>query len=204
MDAEERIDRQLRFIAEIDRLKSVLRRTPLTDGSRRENSAEHSWHMALMAVLLREYSEDGVDVDHVMRLILVHDLVEIDAGDTFAYDVAANEGKAEREERAAKRLFSLLPEDQATEVRALWDEFEQGRTREARYAVALDRLQPFIQNSRVGGGGTWSENGVTRAQVLARMRPIETDLPTFWPFVVRTLDDAVARGWLEDGGDQSE
>jgi putative hydrolase of HD superfamily len=132
-----------------------------------------------------------------MRLILVHDLVEIDAGDTFAYDVAANEGKAEREERAAKRLFSLLPADQAIELRALWDEFEDGASREARYAVALDRLQPFIQNAHAGGG-TWREHGVTRPQVLARMRPIETDLPAFWPFVVRTLKDAVERGWLGD------
>jgi putative hydrolase of HD superfamily len=196
-DAAERIERQLRFIAEIDKLKCIMRRTPLTDASRRENSAEHSWHMAIMAVLLREYAEDGVDVDRVMRLILVHDLVEIDAGDTFAYDVAANEGKAEREERAAKRLFSLLPADQAIELRALWDEFEDGASREARYAVALDRLQPFIQNAHAGGG-TWREHGVTRPQVLARMRPIETDLPAFWPFVVRTLKDAVERGWLGD------
>jgi putative hydrolase of HD superfamily len=195
--AAERIERQLRFIAEIDKLKCIMRRTPLTDASRRENSAEHSWHMAIMAVLLREYAEDGVDVDRVMRLILVHDLVEIDAGDTFAYDVAANEGKAEREERAAKRLFNLLPADQAAEVRALWDEFEDGASREARYAVALDRLQPFIQNAHAGGG-TWREHGVTRPQVLARMRPIETDLPAFWPFVVRTLKDAVERGWLGD------
>ena len=142
--ADDRLPAQLRFIVEIDRLKSVLRRTWLIDGTRRENSAEHSWHIALMAMLLAEHAPEGLSLPRVMRMLLVHDLVEIDAGDTFAYDVAGNRDRALREQAAADRLFGILPADQARDLRELWDEFEEGATADAVFALALDRLQPLL------------------------------------------------------------
>ena len=178
---------QLAFLAEIDRLKGIIRRTPIMDGSRLENSAEHSWHLAMMAVVLAEHAEPGVDVGRVMRMVLVHDIVEIDAGDTFAYDVAANVGKEEREQRSADRIFGLLPSAQAAELRALWDEFEDGTTPESRFALALDRLQPLLANDRAGGG-SWRTHAVTREQVVARMRPIEGAMPAVWPLVLATVE----------------
>jgi putative hydrolase of HD superfamily len=189
----DRFERQLRFIVEIDRLKSVLRRTLVTDGSRRENSAEHSWHIALMAPLLAEHACEPVDVWRVVRMLLVHDVVEIDAGDTFAYDAHGNADRAERERRAADRLFGMLPDDQARELRAAWEEFEAAETADARYAHALDRLQPLLQNLHTHGG-TWRTHGITREQVLARMQPIERACPGLWNFVVRSIDDVWANG----------
>ena len=178
---------QLAFVAEIDRLKRIIRRTPIMDGSRLENSAEHSWHLAVMAVVLAEHAEAGTDVGRVIRMVLVHDLVEIDAGDTFAYDVVANVGKEDREQRAADRIFGLLPSAQGVELRALWDEFEAGATPEARFAVALDRLQPLLANDRARGG-SWMTHAVTREQVVARMRPIERSMPALWPVVLETVE----------------
>jgi putative hydrolase of HD superfamily len=191
----DRLSRQLRFIVEIDRLKRVLRQTLIADASRRENSAEHSWHLALMAVLLEEHAPPGVDLPRTVRMVLAHDLVEIDAGDAFCYDADANLGKEERERLAAERLFRLLPEDQAAEVRALWDEFEGGTTPEARYAHALDRLQPLLQNLQTDGG-TWRVHGVRHEQVLRRMEPIRDAMPEVWPFVEEALADAASRGWV--------
>jgi len=143
-ETDNRLAQQLRFVVEIDRLKTVLRQTLLTDASRQENSAEHSWHLALMAALLAEHAGAEVDVTRTMKMVLVHDVVEIDAGDAFCYDAAANVGKEERERLAAERIFGLLPAEQAAELHALWVEFEAGETAEARFAVALDRLQPLL------------------------------------------------------------
>jgi putative hydrolase of HD superfamily len=191
-----RLDSQLAFILEVDKLKSILRQTPITGAERRqENDAEHSWHLALMASLLVEYSPAPVEVARVIRMLLIHDVVEIDAGDTFAYDVAGYSDKADRERRAADRLFGLLPADQATEFRALWEEFEAVTTPESHYANALDRLQPLLLNSRTGGG-SWSNHRVTRAQVLTRMEPIRHGAPALWPVVTAIVEDASARGWL--------
>lgn len=190
-----RLERQLRFALEADALKRVLRQTRTTGERRRENSAEHSWHLALLAVLLAEHAAPEVDVSRVIRMVLVHDLVEIDAGDTFAYDALANLDRAAREQRAAERLFGLLPPGQAAELRALWEEFEAGASADARFAAALDRLQPLLQNAHTDGG-TWAEHGLSRAQVLERMRPIERALPAAWPTVLRLLDAAVAAGQL--------
>ncbi|HEX2190719.1 MAG TPA: HD domain-containing protein [Longimicrobiaceae bacterium] len=198
MTDPDRIARQLRFVVEIDRLKTVIRRTLLTDASRRENSAEHSWHLALMAALLSEHAGAGVDVARTMKMVLVHDVVEIDAGDAFCYDAAANVGKEERERLAAERIFGLLPPEQAEELRALWEEFEAGETPEARFAVALDRLQPLIQNIH-SGGGSWREHGIAREQVLRRMEPIRTGAPALWPTVLEAVERAVAEGHLRDG-----
>jgi putative hydrolase of HD superfamily len=190
-----RLDRQLRFLLEIDRLKGILRQTRVLDGARQENSAEHSWHLALCAVLLAEHAPAGTDLSRVMRMVLVHDVVEIDAGDAFCYDPAANVGKEEREQMAAERIFGLLPDDQAAELHALWREFEAGETADARYAVALDRLQPLLLNF-AHQGGSWRANAVTHDRVLVRMSPIQDGAPEMWPFVVRLLDEAVARGYL--------
>jgi putative hydrolase of HD superfamily len=190
-----RLQAQLRFVVEIDKLKRVLRRTTLMDATRNENSAEHSWHLAVMAVLLEEYVPERADLGRVVRMVLVHDIVEIDAGDTFCYDPEANLDKAERERLAAERIFGLLPSDQAHELKALWEEFEEARTADARFANALDRLQPLLHNLHTGGG-TWRIHGVARDQVLARMQPIRLAMPALWPFVEESLARAADEGWV--------
>ena len=190
-----RLERQIAFVVEADKLKQILRQTRLMDGSRRENSAEHSWHLALMALTLAEHAGAPVDLAHVVRLVLIHDLVEIDAGDTFCYDAQANLSKAEREQAAAARVFGLLPEEQGRALRELWDEFEAGETAEARFANALDRLEPLLQNFRTEGG-TWRTHGITRAAVLRRMEPIRTGAPPLWPYVLRVVEDSCAAGYI--------
>ena len=176
-----------------DRLKAVLRMTALGDGSRRENSAEHSWHLAVMAPLLAEHAPAEVDVLRVMRMLVIHDVVEIDAGDTFAFDPDAHHDKEERERAAAERIFGLLPDDQAAEVRTLWDEFEAFETVEARFANALDRLSGILQN-HANGGGTWIEHAVSREAILARQDPIREAIPELWPWVVEVVDRALQAG----------
>lgn len=191
------IHAQLDFIREIDRLKSVLRRTTLHDASRRENSAEHSWHLATMALVLAEYAPDGADVERAVRLCLVHDIVEIDAGDTFAYDAAGHGDKLAREQAAASRIFGLLPPQQAATMRALWEEFEAAESPTARYANALDRLQPLLANIATGGG-SWHSAGVTKSLVRRRMAPIERGCPALWSWVCTAIDDACTNGMLRD------
>lgn len=191
-----RLDNQISFIVEIDKLKTVLRQTQLVDSSRQENTAEHSWHLAVMVMLLGEYTEPGTDLTRVLKMVLVHDIVEIDAGDTFAYDAAANQNKAEREEQAAARLFSLLPADQRDTVMALWQEFEAQATPEARFANALDRLQPLLLNYMTGGG-TWKKAGVTLEKVQVRMAPIGKASPVLGDYVKRILEDSVAKGYIQ-------
>ena len=195
VSGESALERRLRFALEADRLKSVIRRTRLVDGARQENSAEHSWHLALLAVVLADTAPPGVDAARVIRMLLVHDLVEIDAGDTFAYDAAANLGREERESVAAARIFGLLPEGEAEALRALWEEFEAGTSADARFAAALDRFQPLLLNFH-GGGGSWLEHGVTRAAVLRRMDPIREGAPALWPVVTDVIDRAMAQGWI--------
>jgi putative hydrolase of HD superfamily len=192
--SNDRLTRQMAFVAEADQLKQVLRRTPLGDRSRRENSAEHSWHVAVAALALCEHAEP-LDLRRVLELIAVHDLVEIDAGDTFAYDrdLEVHRTKAERERAAAARIFGLLPPDQAGRLHALWEEFEAAATAEARFANALDRLQALVQNM-VAGGGSWVEYHVTRSQVLARMAPVESAMPAVWPWVLAVVDRFCTEG----------
>lgn len=190
-----RLAEQLHFVTEIDRLKGVLRQTTLMDASRRENSAEHSWHLALMAVVLAEYAPAETDLTRVLEMLLLHDVIEIEAGDTFCYDAAANSDKAAREQAAATQTFGLLPDDLNVRLRALWDEFEAGMTDEARFANALDRLQPLLANFHTEGG-TWLEHNVSRAQVSRRMQPIEQGAPELWPFVLGLIDEACERGFL--------
>jgi len=190
-----RLEQQIAFILEIDRLKTVLRQTVLTDQSRRENTAEHSWHLAMMALVLAEHSNEKPDLTRVLKMVLVHDIVEIDAGDTFCYDDHANEDKLEREQRAADRLFSLLPNDQARELRELWEEFEERKSRDARFAAALDRLQPILLNLTTEGH-SWRKHGITRAQVVERNSPMAEGSQTLWKHVSSLLDEAVSSGVL--------
>ena len=185
-----RLRSQLEFISELDKLKLILRRISVIGESRLENSAEHSWHLGVMAPLLAEYAPEDVDVTRVMKMLLFHDVVEIDAGDTFCFDEDANLDKEEREIRAADRLFGLLPEDQATELRAAWDEFEADETPEARFANALDRFQGLMMNHG-NRGGTWLKYGITREQILKRMDPIREGAPALWPFVLEVVEDAL-------------
>ena len=191
----DRLARQINFLLEIDRLKQISRRSLIADGSRRENDAEHSWHIAVMAAVLAEYAPPAVDVARVTRMLLLHDLVEIDAGDTYCYDAAACGTQHERELAAAERIFALLPAEQGAAFRALWDEFEARQTPEAMFAAALDRVQPVLLNYHTRGRA-WLENGVTRAQVIERNRPIEAGSPALWAYVARLIDDAVAKGYL--------
>jgi putative hydrolase of HD superfamily len=191
-----RLRRQIEFVIEIDKLKGVLRQTIVTGSSKRENSAEHSWHAALMTVILSEYATSPqIDVSRVVKMLLIHDLVEIDAGDTYCYDDDARENQRERELKAAKRIFSLLPEDQRRQLRLLWEEFEARQTSDSRLANALDRLQPLINNYYTKGRA-WQLHGVRRSQVVARNRILEERAPELWKFVLRLVDDAVTRGFL--------
>lgn len=192
-----RLTQQLEFILEIDRLKQILRQTLLTDGSRRENSAEHSWHIAIMAVVLAEYAPAGTDLFRAVKMLLIHDLVEIDAGDTFCYDVQGYQDKAVRESQAAARLFGLLPAEQGEELRQLWEEFEAQTSATAQFAAALDRIQPFLHN-RQTQGGTWRIHNVSRAQVTKRMEPVAAGTPALWDFVQRAIDDCVEAGYLKE------
>ena len=193
-----RLEQQMRFLVEVDKMKSVYRRTILIDKTRRESDAEHSWHFALMAMLLAEYADpEKVDCARVIRMALVHDLIEIYAGDPFAYDVQGNQDKRQRETEAADKLFALLPEDQAAEIRALWEEFDAMETPDAQYAAAIDRLQPFL-NNYLTQGHTWGLGGVKSAQVYERMDPIRVALPEVWPFVDKMIQESIEKGYLEE------
>ena len=190
-----RFEKQLSFLIEIDKMKSVFRRTMLIDLTRRENDAEHSWHFALTALVLCEYAKDNVDITRVIKMALVHDLVEVYAGDTFAYDEAGYADKEERELKAADKIFGMLPDDQCDEFRALWDEFEDFKTKESCYANAIDRLQPFINNYKTDGY-TWREGNVNKAQVYKRMDAVRLYAPELWPFLEYVIDDAIEKGYI--------
>ncbi|MGE0491423.1 MAG: HD family hydrolase [Vulcanimicrobiota bacterium] len=193
----ERLRQQLEFLAEIDKLKNIQRQTLLLDKSRRENDAEHSWHLAMLAIVLAEYSNEPVDLTRVVKMVLVHDLVEIDAGDSYAYDPEAQVDKHERELAAADRVFALLPPDQASELRRLWDEFEEGATADARFASALDRFQPLLHNL-LTDGQSWLENQVCRSAVWRRCSPIAEGSQTLWDHMAERIEQAVRDGLLRD------
>ena len=198
LDQKNRFRQQIEFILEVDKLKNVLRKTILLDRSRRENSAEHSWHIALMVFILSEYTRDSdVDLFRVMKILLVHDLIEIDAGDTYCYDDQGRKGQARREKKAADRIFNLLPADQAATFRELWDEFEERKTPESRYANALDRIQPFLHNYFTEGQ-IWQENNINSTQVKERMNPVADGAPILWNYVSSLIDDGVKKGYLAE------
>lgn len=195
--SEQRLQQQFRFILEIDKLKQITRQTLIADGSRRENDAEHSWHLSVMAALLVEYGPAGVGLGRVMRMLLIHDVVEIDAGDTYCYDAEAGRTQKAREIAAADRIFALLPGDQAGEFRAIWEEFESRETPEARFAAALDRLQPVLLNYHTQER-SWREHDISRSQVIARNMHIGAGAPQLWEHVLKLIDEATAKGWLRN------
>lgn len=196
MSTHARLAQQIRFIIEVDKLKEVFRQTLLTQSRRQENDAEHSWHLCLMVIVLAEHANTrDINVLRVVKMLLIHDIVEIDAGDTFAYDTARMADQHEREARAADRLFGLLPADQTAEFRALWDEFEARATPEAKFAAAVDRFQPMLQNC-LTEGAAWRQHGVTSDRVIARNRHIADGAAAVWDYAARMIADAVNAGHL--------
>lgn len=194
-----RLDAQLKFTAEIDKMTSVLRRTLLIDRSRRENDAEHSWHISVMALLFTEYAIEKVNALHAAEMMLVHDLVEIYAGDTFAYDTAGYATKAAREKEAADRLFALLPPDQADYIRNLWEEFDDCQSNDAKYANCLDRLQPLFHNM-LTEGHTWrnSDFATDSTKVKKRMAVVKEFMPELYKWVDKNISCAIAAKWLKE------
>ena len=192
---DERIRAQLTFIAEADKLKTVLRASPLAAADRRENDAEHSWHLALMVLLLAEYADEPVDVGHAMKLVIVHDLIEIYAGDSPVFDPDAVRDQVAREQAAADRLFTLLPADQAGWVRGLWDEFEAGATPEARFAKAMDRLEPMLLNW-LNEGGTWGMPGATESKIRARDAGVVSASTRLGAVTDVLVAEGLRRGWI--------
>ncbi|MCW8332921.1 HD domain-containing protein [Vibrio paucivorans] len=193
----DRLEQQLSLVIELDQLKSVLRRTRVKSADKRlENSAEHSWHVALMAVLMSEHANQPVDVSRVVKMLLLHDIVEIDAGDTFVYDTVASEQQEEKELAAAKRLFGLLPHDQAEELKALWLEFESAKTNDAKFAKALDRIIPMLLNYH-NQGQSWQEHGVTRQQAISVNSRIGDGSTALWEKAQQMIEEATLKGWLK-------
>jgi putative hydrolase of HD superfamily len=197
--SDDRLRRQLEFLLELDKAKRILRRSYVTDGSRHENDAEHMWHLALFVLVLAEHAGEPIDVAKVLKMVLVHDIVEIDAGDVFVYDEAAHATKAELETAAADRLYGLLPPDQGAELRALWEEFEAKASPEARFAAAVDRLQPLLLNL-ANEGRPWREHGITADRVFALNARIGDGSVVLWEHVHGLLTAAVAAGHLPEAG----
>ncbi|MDO4275310.1 MAG: HD domain-containing protein [Eubacteriales bacterium] len=193
----ERLKQQMDFIIEVDKVKNIFRQTYLADGKRKENDAEHSWHLALMAVLLKEYSNQDVDLAKVIPMVLIHDLVEIDAGDTYAYDDAGADTKNEREKKAAERVFGLLPGDQGQEFKALWEEFEAYETPEAKFARMLDNSQPLFLND-ASGGKSWKEHQVKKSQIYKRNSKTGEGSREIWEYMQTLVEKHVQLGNIID------
>lgn len=197
MDEKERLKKQLDFILEVDKVKNIFRQTYLADGKRKENDAEHSWHLALMAVLLKEYSNEDVDLSKVIPIVLVHDLVEIDAGDTYAYDEKGALTKDIRERAAAERIYGLLPEDQGQWLKELWEEFEAYETPEAKFAHVLDNCQPLFLND-ASNGKSWEEHQVKKSQIYKRNRKTGEGSAVIWEYMKELIDKHIALGHVID------
>ena len=195
-EAKSRLKKQIAFLIEVDKDKNIYRQTYVADGKRKENDAEHSWHLALAAVLLKEHMAEDVDLGRVMTMVLIHDLVEIDAGDTYAYDMEGAATKREREVKAAKRIFGILPEDQGIYFRELWDEFEEYETADAKYAHLLDNFQPLLLND-ASEGKSWEEHGVHKSQVCRRNARIPETSEIVWEKMLEIMDKHIAAGRLK-------
>ena len=193
---QERLRQQMEFLLEIDKEKKIERQTPLSDGSRLETDAEHAWHLAVMCALLSEYANEKIDVGHTMLMVLMHDLVEIDAGDTYAYDTAGNVTKREREVKAAERIYNLLPPDQAKMARELWNEFEAGETPEAKFANTLDKIQPLMLND-ASGGISWERHQIRAEQVLKRNQKTAEGSEVLWEYARGIIDKNIENGKLQ-------
>ena len=193
---DERLKKQLDFMLELDKMKNLYRQTYVLHEDRKENDAEHSWHIAILAFLLAEYANEPIDVTHVMKMVLLHDVIEIDAGDTYCYDTEGYKSKAEREEKAARRIFGLLPDDQRDEFYALWREFEDSETADARFAAVLDRIQPLMLNY-TKGGISWQEHGIAKEQVLNRNKEYFSSSDKLADVIKSVINDAHEKGWLK-------
>lgn len=190
-----RLLKDISFIVELDKMKSIFRQTSIIGEDRREDDAQHSWHISLMAMVLSEYTNEKVDLLKVIKMLLTHDLVEIFAGDTFCYDKVGNQDKREREVASAEKIFGMLEEDKAQEFRALWDEFEEIETPEAKFATAMDRLQPMLSNYN-NDGGTWRKFDVSQSDIYKRISPVKDSSEELWKFVEYMLEDAYDRGLI--------
>jgi len=193
----DRLKKQMEFILEVDKLKNIYRQSYVSDGSRHEEDADHSWHLALMALLLSEHANSDIDVLKTIGMVLIHDIVEIDAGDTYAYDSKGNTTKREREEKAADRIFNILPGDQAVYLRELWEEFEAYETMEAKFAHVLDNAQPLMLNNATNGKA-WREHQIKKSQVMKRNEKVNTGSESIWEFLEGIIEDNVKKGNLID------
>lgn len=189
----DKLERQMRFLLELDKQKEIGRQTYLADGSRKEGDAEHAWHMAVMAFLLADYANEPIDVLKAVKMALMHDVVEIDAGDTYAYDTKGNQTKRDREQKAADRIYGMLPEEQAREYRALWEEFEAMETPEARFVNTLDKVQPVLLND-ASGGKSWREHGVRKSQVMERNAKTHEGSAILWDYIRNIIEENTKKG----------
>jgi putative hydrolases of HD superfamily len=187
--------KQVAFIKEIDKLKYIQRKTKLFNSDRHENDAEHSWHLAMMTIVLAEHSDKPIDVLKVLKMVLIHDIVEIDAGDTFIYDTLKNHTNTDQELIAAKRIFGLLPAEQAEEFIAIWEEFEEGNTDDAKFAKSMDRFEPLLQNNS-NNGGTWTEFNVPYQKVYDKKKAIKNGSTTIWNYAENLINESVDKGIL--------
>ncbi|MBE6081927.1 MULTISPECIES: HD domain-containing protein [Tissierellales] len=194
MDFKE-LDREIEFIVELDKMKSIFRQTSLINGTRRENDAEHSWHLALMTMILSEYADNKIDEFKVIKMVVIHDLVEIYAGDTFCYDEKGNMDKKERELKAAEKIFGMIPGKKGEELRSLWEEFEAMKTDEALFAASMDRLQPFIMNYN-SSGGTWKKFNISKKQILNRIAPLKRSSKVLNDYAERLIEDSFKKGYI--------
>lgn len=192
----ENLLKQISFIKEIDKLKYILRKTKLFNSDRNENDAEHSWHLALMTIILAEHSNHPIDVLRVLKMVLIHDIVEIDSGDTFIYDTQKNHVNTDEERLAANRIFGILPKEQADELIAIWEEFEAGETNEAKFAKSMDRLEPLLQNTS-NNGGTWAEFNVNYSTVYENKQAIENGSDSIWAYAKELLNNSIEKGILK-------
>jgi putative hydrolase of HD superfamily len=190
------LQQQIDFIKEIDKVKYIQRKTKLFNSDRNENDAEHSWHLAVMAIILAEHSNEPIDILKVVKMVLIHDIVEIDAGDTFIYDTQKNHTNTDEERLAAKRIFGLLPQKQAEGLIEIWEEFEAGLTHEAKFARAMDRLEPLLQNTS-NNGGTWNEFDIKYSKVYDKKKIIDEGSKTIWDFAEKLIDESVEKGILK-------
>ena len=188
--------RQINFIKEIDKVKYIQRKTKLFNSDRNENDAEHSWHLAMMTIVLAEHSDLPIDILKVVKMVLIHDIVEIDAGDTFIYDTKKNHSNTDEERLAANRIFGLLPQEQANEFISIWEEFESGLTNEAKFAKSMDRLEPLLQNTS-NNGGTWREFGVDYQKVYDKKKAIKDGSTSIWHYAENLIDESVEMGILQ-------
>ncbi|MCF0050434.1 HD domain-containing protein [Dyadobacter sp. LJ53] len=187
--------KQIEFIKEVDKLKYILRKTKLINSDRNENDAEHSWHLSLMAIVLADHANFPIDLLRVIKMLLIHDIVEIDAGDTFIYDTQKDHSNTEEERKAANRIFGLLPDEQARELIAIWEEFELGQTNEAKFARAMDRLEPLLQNTS-NNGGTWKEFGINYEKVYNKKKIIQQGSDSIWQYAEQLINESVEKGIL--------